>query len=73
MAAGTKEAAGRLRTEAGYRRNCNEEGTIFNMPNYHVTESAPIVFGMGGMDIYADMPAYGLSDKPAGLIDPQSS
>lgn len=73
MTTDTKEIAERLRTEADYRRNCNEEDTIFNMSNYHFTESVPIAFGMDDMDIYADMPVYELFDKLADLIDPQSS
>ena len=73
MTADTKEIAERLRTEADHRRDCNEEDAVFNMPNCHFTESAPIAFGMDGMGIYADMPACGLFDKLADLIDPQSS
>lgn len=73
MATDTKETAKCLRTEADYRRDCNGNDTVFNMSNCHFTESVPIAFGMGGMGIYADMPACGLSDKLADLIDPQSS
>ena len=73
MPADTKEIAERLRTEADYRRDCYEEDTVFNMPNCHFTESVPIAFGMDGVGIYADMPACGLFDKSADLIDPQSS
>ena len=73
MTADTKEIAERLRTEADYRRDRNEEDTIFNMSNYRFTESVPIAFGMDDMDIYADMPVCELFDKSADLIGPQSS
>lgn len=73
MTTDTKEIAGRLRTEADYRRDYNGDDTVFNMSNYHFTESVPIAFGMDDMGIYADMPVYGLFDKLADLIDPQSS
>lgn len=73
MTTDAKEIAKRLRTEASYRRDYNEEDTIFNMSNYHFIESVLIAFGMDGMDIYADMPVYELFDKLAGLVDPQSS
>jgi hypothetical protein len=66
-----KEIAKRLRTEANYWRDYNEEDTIFNMSNYRSTESALIAFGMDDMDIYADLPVYELFDKLADLIDPQ--
>ena len=39
MATGTEETAGRLRTEADYRRDCNGDATVFNMSNCHFTES----------------------------------
>lgn len=64
-----KEIAKRLRTEANYRRDYNEEDTIFNMSNYCFTESVLIAFGMGDMD----MPVCELFDKLADLIDQQSS
>lgn len=67
------EIAKRLRTEADYWRDYNEEDTIFNMSNYHFTESVLTAFGMNDMDIYADMPVYELFDKLADFIDPQSS
>ena len=73
MTADTKGIAERLRTEADYRRDRNEEDTIFNMSNYRFTESVPIAFGMDDMDIYADMPVCELFDKSADLIGPQSS
>ena len=73
MITDTEEIAKRLRTEADYRRDCNGDDTIFNMSNYHFTESVPTAFGMDDMDIYADMPVYGLFDKLADLIDSQSS
>lgn len=71
MITDTKEIAERLRIEADYRRDCNEEDAIFNMSNYRFTESALIAFGMDDMDIYADLPVYELFDKLADLIDPQ--
>lgn len=52
MITDTKEIAKRLRTEADYRRDCNEDDTIFNMSNYHFTESVLTAFGMDDMDIY---------------------
>lgn len=73
MITDTEEIAERLRTEADYRRDCNEDDTIFNMSNYHFTESVLIAFGIDDMDIYADMPVYALFGKLADLIDPQSS
>lgn len=66
-----KEIAKRLRTEANYWRDYNEEDTIFNMSNYRFTENVLIAFGMDGMDIYADLPVYELFDKLTDLIDPQ--
>ena len=63
MTTDTKEIAERLRIEADYRRDHNGEDTVFNMSNYHFTESVPIAFGMDDMDIYADMPVYELFDK----------
>lgn len=71
MITDTKEIAERLRTEADYRRDYNEDDTIFNMSNYHFTESVPTAFGMDDMDIYADMPVYELFDKLADLVDPR--
>jgi hypothetical protein len=71
MITDTKEIAKRLRTEADYWRDYNEDDTIFNMSNYHFTESVLTAFGMDDMDIYADMPVYELFDKLADLVDPQ--
>lgn len=71
--ADAKETAERLRTEADYRRDRDEEDAVFDMPNRRFTGSVPVAFGMDGVGIYADMPAYGPFDKSAGLIDPQSS
>ena len=62
-----KEIAERLRTEANYWHDYNEEDTIFNMSNYHFTESVLTAFGMEDMD----MPVYELFNKLADLIDPQ--
>lgn len=73
MITDTKEIAKRLRTEADYWRYCNEDDTIFNMSNYHFTESMLIAFGIDDMDIYADMHVYELFDKLADLIDPRLS
>ena len=69
MTTDTKETAERLRVEADH----GGEDTAFNMPNCRFTESVPKAFGMDGMGICADTPVYGLFDKPADLIDPQSS
>lgn len=66
-----KEIAKRLRTEANYWRDYDEEDTIFNMSDYRFTESVLIAFGMDDMDIYADLPVYELFDKLADLFDPQ--
>lgn len=52
MITDTKEIAKRLRTEADYWRDYNEDDTIFNMSNYHFTESVLTAFGMDDMDIY---------------------
>ena len=71
MTAGTEGIAGRLRTEAGYRRGCNGDGTVSDMPDCHLTGSVPTAFGTDGMDIYADMPVHGLSDRLADPVDPQ--
>lgn len=73
MISDMKEIAKRLRTEADYWRDHNEEDAIFNMSNYHFTESVLIAFGMDDVDIYADMPVYELFNKLADLIDSQSS
>lgn len=69
MITDTKEIAKRLWTEADYWRDYDEEDTIFNMSNYHFTESVLKAFGMDDMDIYADMHVYALFDKLADLID----
>ena len=71
MATDAKEIAGRLRTEADYRHDCDGEDAISNMSNCHFTESVPTAFGMGDTGIYADMPVYEPFDKLADLIDPQ--
>lgn len=71
MITDTKEIVERLRIEADYWHDYNEEDTIFNMSNYHFTESVLTAFGMEDMDIYADMPVYELFDKLADLIDSQ--
>lgn len=48
MITDTKEIAERLRTEADYWRDYNED----DMLNYHFTESVLITFGIDDMDIY---------------------
>lgn len=73
MITDTKEIAKRLRIEADYWRDYDEEDTIFNMSNYHFTESVLKALGMDDMDICADTPVYELFDKLADLIDLQSS
>nr|DAG31115.1 MAG TPA: hypothetical protein [Caudoviricetes sp.] len=73
MITDTKEIAERLRIEADYWHDYDEEDTIFNMSNYHFTESVLKAFGTDDMDIYADMPVYELFGKLADLIDSQSS
>jgi hypothetical protein len=55
MITDTKEIAERLRTEADYWRDYNEDDTIFNMSNYHFTESVLITFGIDDMDIYTQI------------------
>lgn len=73
MITDAKEIAKRLQIEADYWRDYDEEDTIFNISNYHFTESVLTAFSMDDMDIYADMHVYELFDKLADLIDPQSS
>lgn len=73
MVTDVREIAERLRTEADYRRDCDGEDAVFDMPDCRFTESAPIAFGMDDMDTYADMPVCEPFDKLADLIDPQSS
>lgn len=73
MITDTKEIAERLRTEADYWRDYNENDTLFNMSNYRFTESVHVAFGIDALDICADMPVYELFDKLADLIDPQPS
>lgn len=55
MATDTKETAGRLRTEADYRRDCNGDDTVSNMSNCHFTEGVPIAFGIDDMGIYTQI------------------
>ena len=71
MLTDTKEIAERLRIEADYWRDYDEEDTIFNMSDYRFTESVLTAFGIDDMDIYADTPVYELFDKLADLIDQQ--
>ena len=63
------EIAGRLRTEADYRRDRNGEDTVFDRRHCDFVESAVTAFGIDN----SDMRVYGLFDKPADLIDSQSS
>lgn len=70
MITDTKEIAKRLRTEADYWRDYNEEDTIFNMSNYHFTESVLTILGIDYIDAM-DMRVHELFDKLADLIDPQ--
>ena len=72
MAAGTKETAGRFRIEAGCRRGHGEDDVISNMPNCLFGDSVPMAIGVNGIDD-TGMHAYGLSGKPADIIDLQSS
>lgn len=69
MATDTKEIAKRLRTEADYRRDCNGDDTLFDWRHCDLVGSVVTAFGIDDMD----MPVYGLFDKLADLIDPQSS
>lgn len=69
MATDTKGIAGRLRTEAGYRRDYDEYGTLFNRRHCGFVEGVVTAFDIDDMDMHV----YGLSDKLAGLIGPQSS
>lgn len=55
MITDTKEIAERLRIEADYWRDYDEEDTIFNMSNYHFTESVLTAFGIDDMDIYTQI------------------
>lgn len=70
MITDTKETAERLRTEADYRRDYRKDDLIFNVPNHPFNDSAPMAFGVNGME-EMDMPVYELFDKLADIIDPQ--
>ena len=65
MTTDTKETAKRLRTEADH----NGEDTIFDRRRCGFAGSVLTAFGIHNLDMHV----YGLFDKPAGLIDPQSS
>lgn len=69
MVTDTKGIAERLHTEADYRRDCNEDGTLSNRRHYDFVESAVTAFDIDVMDMHV----YELFDKLADLIDPQSS
>lgn len=69
MTTDTKEIAERLRDEADYRRDCNGDDTLFDWRHYDFVESVLRVLDIDDLD----MPVYGLFDKLADLIDPQSS
>ena len=64
-----KEIAEHLRTEADYRRDCNGDDTVFDWRHCDFVESAVTAFDIDNLD----MRVYGLFDKLADLIDPQSS
>lgn len=69
MATDTDEIAERLRTEADYWRDCNEDDTLFDWRHYGFVESMLTAFDIDDMD----MPVYELFDKLADIINPQSS
>lgn len=64
-----KEIAERLRTEADYWRDYNEDDTLFDWWHYDFVESMLTAFDIDDMD----MPVYELFDKLADIINPQSS
>ena len=66
MITDTKEIAKRLRTEADYWRDYNEEDTIFDWWQYDFVESVVTAFDIDDMDMHV----YELFDKLANLIDP---
>lgn len=67
MITDTKEIATRLRAEANYWRDYNEDDIIFDMSNYIFTESVLTALGVDDMD----MPVHELFDNLADIIDPQ--
>lgn len=69
MITDTKEIAERLRTEADYRRDYNEDDTLFDRWHYDFVESVVTAFDIDDLDMHV----YALFDKLADLIDPQSS
>jgi hypothetical protein len=69
MITDTNEIAERLRTEADYWRDYNEDDTLFNWWHYDFVESVLTAFDIDDMD----MPVYELFDKLADIINPQSS
>lgn len=69
MITDTKEIAERLRTEADYWRDYNENDTLFDWCHYDFVESVVTAFDIDNPDIHV----YELFDKLADLIDPQSS
>lgn len=67
MITDTKEIAKRLRTEADYWRDYNENVTLFDLWHYDFVESVITAFDIDDMDMHV----YELFDKLADLIDPQ--
>lgn len=67
MATDTKEIAKRLRIEADYRRDCNEDDTLFDWRHCDFVESVVTAFGIDDLDMHI----YEFFTKPAGIIDPQ--
>lgn len=69
MITDTKEIAKRLRTDADYWRDYNEDDTLFDWWYYDFVESVVTAFDIDDID----MPVYELFNKLADLIDSQSS
>lgn len=69
MITDTKEIAERLRTEADYWRDYNENDTLFDWWHYDFVESVVRAFGIDDLDMHV----YALFDELADLIDPQPS
>lgn len=67
MITDTKEIAKRLRIEANYWRDCDEEDIMSNMSNYRFAASVLTAFGIDDLD----MPVYELFAKLADFIDSQ--
>lgn len=67
MITDTKEIAKRLRTEADYWRDYNEDDTIFDWWHYDFVESVVTAFDIDNLDMHV----YELFDKLADLVDPR--